>query len=129
MHAQQLYNLISSQINDAEREYSPDGQVVIKIVRSSAQSPKPPSAPIYGAIIGCCGRAPFVHYFRDGQRCCPDGQVEMMRSNVWDLYLIKLRLWMQMPRVMLISFGTKLLSHLNIIIIILNDLKFTLSII
>jgi len=75
MHAQQLYNLISSQINDAEREYSPDGQVVIKIVRSSAQSPKPPSAPIYGAIIGCCGRAPFVHYFRDGQRCCPDGQV------------------------------------------------------
>ena len=110
MHAQQLYNLISSQINDAEREYSPDGQVVIKIVRSSAQSPKPPSAPIYGAIIGCCGRAPFVHYFRDGQRCCPDGQVEYMRSNVWDLYLIKLRLWMQMPRVMLISFGTKLLS-------------------
>ena len=129
MHAQQLYNLISSQINDAEREYSPDGQVVIKIVRSSAQSPKPPSAPIYGAIIGCCGRAPFVHYFRDGQRCCPDGQVELMRSNVWDLYLIKLRLWMQMPPVMLISFGTKLLSYLNIIIIILNDLKFTLSII
>ena len=129
MHAQQLYNLISSQINDAEREYSPDGQVVIKIVRSSAQSPKPPSAPIYGAIIGCCGRAPFVHYFRDGQRCCPDGQVELMRSNEWDLYLIKLRLWMQMPHVMLISFGTKLLSHLNIIIIILNDLKFTLSII
>lgn len=34
-----------------------------------------------------------------------------------------------MPPVMLISFGTKLLSYLNIIIIILNDLKFTLSII
>ena len=85
MHAQQLYNLISSQINDAEREYSPDGQVVIKIVRSSAQSPKPPSAPIYGAIIGCCGRAPFVHYFRDGQRCCPDGQVYPNDQNLCGL--------------------------------------------
>ena len=24
------------------------------------------SAPIYGPIIGCCGRAPNVHYFREG---------------------------------------------------------------
>jgi len=33
------------------------------------------SSPIYGAIVGCCGRAPDVHYYRDGQRCCIDGEV------------------------------------------------------
>ena len=26
------------------------------------------SAPIYGPIIGCCGRAPNVHYFREGNK-------------------------------------------------------------
>ena len=31
--------------------------------------------PIYGPIIGCCGRFPTVHYFRKGQKCCADGQV------------------------------------------------------
>ena len=69
--------MISSQINEAEREYGEDGHVTIKIVRASASHPKSPveAAPMYGAIIGCCGRAPAVHYFRDGQRCCPDGQV------------------------------------------------------
>jgi hypothetical protein len=41
---------------------------------------KPPSAPIYGAIVGCCGRAPYVHYYRQGQRCCPDGQVVDARA-------------------------------------------------
>lgn len=33
------------------------------------------SAPIYGEIIGCCGRAPDVHYFRQGQKCCGDGEI------------------------------------------------------
>ena len=33
------------------------------------------SAPIYGEIVGCCGRAPNLHYFRKGQKCCPDGEV------------------------------------------------------
>lgn len=33
------------------------------------------SAPIYGEIIGCCGRSPNLHYFRKGQKCCPDGEV------------------------------------------------------
>jgi len=31
------------------------------------------SPPIYGPIVGCCGRVPNVHYFREGQKCCPDG--------------------------------------------------------
>lgn len=77
LHAKQLYNLISSQINEAEREVGEDGHVTIKIVRAGAKNPKTPvdAAPMYGAIVGCCGRAPAVHYFRDGQRCCPDGQV------------------------------------------------------
>lgn len=80
-HAQQLYHLINSQLSHAEREYSMEtGQVVIKIVREQAKSPKPPSAPIYGAIVGCCGRAPYVHYYRQGQRCCPDGQVVDARA-------------------------------------------------
>ena len=39
------------------------------------KSPKPASAPIYGPIIGCCGRAPKVHFFRQGQRCCLDGEI------------------------------------------------------
>ena len=78
MHAQQLYDLISSQINDAEREYGEDGHVTIKIVRAAASHPKTPAeAPMYGAIVGCCGRAPAVNYFRDGQRCCPNGQVRI----------------------------------------------------
>jgi len=34
-----------------------------------------PSAPIYGAIIGCCGRSPDVRYFRQGQKCCGDGEI------------------------------------------------------
>ena len=29
--------------------------------------------PVYGPIVGCCGRVPEVHYFREGQQCCPDG--------------------------------------------------------
>jgi len=33
------------------------------------------SAPIYGEIIGCCGRSPEVHYFRQGQKCCADGEI------------------------------------------------------
>jgi len=33
------------------------------------------SAPIYGEIVGCCGRAPNLHYFRKGQKCCQDGEV------------------------------------------------------
>ena len=28
---------------------------------------------VYGPIVGCCGRVPDVHYFREGQKCCPDG--------------------------------------------------------
>jgi hypothetical protein len=33
------------------------------------------SAPIYGEIVGCCGRSPDLHYFRRGQRCCTDGEI------------------------------------------------------
>lgn len=33
------------------------------------------SAPIYGEIVGCCGRSPTLHYFRKGQKCCSDGEV------------------------------------------------------
>ena len=25
------------------------------------------NAPLYGRIIGCCGRSPHIHYFRDGK--------------------------------------------------------------
>lgn len=39
------------------------------------KSPKYSAAPIYGPIIGCCGRAPKVHFFRQGQRCCLDGEI------------------------------------------------------
>mgnify|MGYP000399096346 CR=1 FL=1 len=38
------------------------------------------SAPIYGAISGCCGRAPNVHYYREGQRCCVDGEIVDMNA-------------------------------------------------
>ena len=31
------------------------------------------SPPVYGKIIGCCGRIPDVQYFREGQKCCSDG--------------------------------------------------------
>jgi len=47
--------------------------------KSSASSTSPnravASAPIYGEIVGCCGRAPNLHYFRKGQKCCSDGEV------------------------------------------------------
>jgi len=33
------------------------------------------SSVIYGEIIGCCGRVPNVHYFRQGQKCCGDGEI------------------------------------------------------
>ena len=39
-HAQQLFHLINAQLSQAEREYSTDGQVVIKIVREHV--PKTP---------------------------------------------------------------------------------------
>lgn len=29
----------------------------------------------HGEIVGCCGRAPKIHYFRRGQKCCSDGQI------------------------------------------------------
>ena len=35
----------------------------------------PPSAPIYGRITGCCGTPPSVHFYRDGQKCCTDGEI------------------------------------------------------
>ena len=34
-----------------------------------------PSAPIYGPIIGCCGMAPKIHFYRQGQKCCPDFEI------------------------------------------------------
>lgn len=33
------------------------------------------SATIYGPIIGCCGNAPTFRVFREGQRCCLDGEI------------------------------------------------------
>jgi len=33
------------------------------------------SAPIYGHIVGCCGSAPNVHFYRKGQKCCVDGEI------------------------------------------------------
>lgn len=33
------------------------------------------SSVIYGEINGCCGRSPNVHYFREGQKCCGDGEI------------------------------------------------------
>jgi len=44
---------------------------------NGGKSPKSPvpSAPIYGHIIGCCGRPPFVHVYREGQKCCSDGEI------------------------------------------------------
>lgn len=38
------------------------------------------SIPLYGRIIGCCGRSPHVHYFRQGQKCCPDGTIVAAQS-------------------------------------------------
>ena len=29
----------------------------------------------HGEVVGCCGQAPRVHYFRRGQKCCSDGQI------------------------------------------------------
>lgn len=48
-----------------------------KPVTTTNQSKNPvvASAPIYGEIVGCCGRSPDLHYFRRGQRCCTDGEI------------------------------------------------------
>ena len=32
-------------------------------------------SPLHGKIVGCCGSAPYVHYYRQGQKCCPDGKI------------------------------------------------------
>ena len=32
-------------------------------------------SPLHGKIVGCCGTAPYVHYYRHGQKCCPDGKI------------------------------------------------------
>lgn len=60
-------NINSGKIAGASTVSSSAGGVTINRVVSSA--------PIYGAIIGCCGRAPNVHYFREGQKCCNDGEI------------------------------------------------------
>ena len=56
-----------------------DDNASIKASMSIASSTSPnravASAPIYGEIVGCCGRAPNLHYFRKGQKCCSDGEV------------------------------------------------------
>ena len=39
------------------------------------ESEKSTSVFVHGEVLGCCGRAPNVRYFRQGQKCCSDGQV------------------------------------------------------
>ena len=30
---------------------------------------------LFFKILGCCGRPPFVHVYREGQKCCSDGEI------------------------------------------------------
>jgi len=39
------------------------------------------SPPILGPIVGCCGFAPNLHYYREGQKCCENGAVLPAGSN------------------------------------------------
>jgi len=47
----------------------------ISQISNSSKSPNLEPRGIFGPIIGCCGRAPHVHFFRQGQRCCQDGSI------------------------------------------------------
>jgi len=42
---------------------------------SAEVSMAPSRNPLHGKIVGCCGRAPNVHYYREGQQCCPNGRI------------------------------------------------------
>lgn len=77
---QKLANILES-IKQTHSEQTGDGTLVLQLNKGSgAARPQQVtvvqnSAPIYGAIIGCCGRAPDVKYYRSGQRCCADGEI------------------------------------------------------
>ena len=57
-------------VSQAESERHPNGDFIINVQKGPGKAKSPvtvvQSAPIYGAIIGCCGRAPNVHYYRAG---------------------------------------------------------------
>lgn len=76
---------ILSQINTAHQENSEGGDLNITVQKGGGGGKTKitqvvQSSPIYGAISGCCGRAPDVHYYRTGQRCCLDGEIVDMNA-------------------------------------------------
>jgi len=78
-HVKKLANIIS-EISEDQKEAGADGDVILNIHKGSGGGKTKitqivQSAPIYGPIAGCCGRAPNVHYYREGQRCCLDGEI------------------------------------------------------
>lgn len=60
---------------DSKNDFSYDDSSDYQSSPMTTARPFFSTAPIYGHIIGCCGRAPKVHYFRKGQRCCLDGEI------------------------------------------------------
>ena len=62
-----LTNLLAT-IQKAQSSTSASGDLIINVQKGGNGQKKPvtvvQSAPIYGAITGCCGRAPDVHYYR-----------------------------------------------------------------
>lgn len=69
---------ILQMVKEAESERNPGGGLTITIQKGLGGGrpvSQVVSAPIYGAISGCCGRSPNVHYYREGQRCCQDGEI------------------------------------------------------
>lgn len=76
---------ILSNINSSHKEAGGDGDLIVHIQKGGNGGKQKitqivQSAPIYGAIAGCCGRAPDVHYYREGQRCCVDGEIVDMTA-------------------------------------------------
>jgi len=74
-----LVNILSS-ITDEHKEVNEGGDLILHIQKGGNGGKQKitqivQSAPIYGPIAGCCGRAPNVHYYREGQRCCVDGEI------------------------------------------------------
>ncbi|CBY15322.1 unnamed protein product, partial [Oikopleura dioica] len=45
------------------------------MIQSRTQRINQPVLTVYGRISGCCGKAPSFRYFREGQRCCANGEI------------------------------------------------------
>ncbi|CAG5109818.1 Oidioi.mRNA.OKI2018_I69.chr2.g4302.t1.cds [Oikopleura dioica] len=45
------------------------------MIQSRTQRINQPALSVYGKIAGCCGEAPDFRYYREGQRCCANGEI------------------------------------------------------